>query len=272
MDSSSGTKSDSHDVLKSELENACSSSSVDDKFNMKDFKDSLPNHDEKIDTSKNESEDEYSDAKDECSEETDEELDLDEESITDSHKDLSDDQLQNLKDEAISLKNKGNEHFKKAEYKEAVNLYTQALNTCPLKFENDRSILYANRAAARISLEKNDAAVLDCNKAIELNPNYLKALLRRAQLHKKMDSLERALEDYQKILELDRGNAEARAACATLPAEINEKNEKLKQEMFGKLKELGNICLKPFGLSTENFKVVQDPNSGGYSINFQNNT
>lgn len=49
--------------------------------------------------------------------------------------------------------------------------------------------------------------------AIELNPTYLKALIRRAQLHKKMDNLERALEDYQKIVELDRNNAEARAAC-----------------------------------------------------------
>jgi len=237
-----------------------------DTFDMKKCEETLPNVDITTDTT-NEgcSDEEYSDARDVCDDE------LDDEYLKEKYQNLSDDELERLKEEACVLKSEGNNFFKESEYSDAVKAYTNALNTCPLKFPQDRAILFANRAAAKINLDKNEEAVLDCNKAIELDPKYLKAILRRAQLHKKLDNLERSLEDYKTVMELDKNNTEARQACATMPAEIAEKNEKLKEEMFGKLKELGNLCLRPFGLSTENFKVVQDPQSGGYSINFQNN-
>jgi hypothetical protein len=43
----------------------------------------------------------------------------------------------------------------------------------------------------------------------------------------------------------------------------------LQEEMMGKLKELGNTILGKFGMSLDNFKAVKDPNTGSYSISFQ---
>lgn len=55
-------------------------------------------------------------------------------------------------------------------------------------------------------------AIEDCTKAVELNPNYVKAYIRRAKLYEENDKLDEALEDYKKILELDPGYSEARGA------------------------------------------------------------
>ncbi|XP_036845540.1 tetratricopeptide repeat protein 1 isoform X2 [Oncorhynchus mykiss] len=56
-----------------------------------------------------------------------------------------------------------------------------------------------------------------------------------------------------------------------LPQQIHERNEKLKDDMMGKLKDLGNMFLRPFGLSTSNFQVNQDSGTGSYSVNFVQN-
>lgn len=92
---------------------------------------------------------------------------------------------------------------------------------------------------------------------------------RRAALFEETEKWNESLGDYQKALELEPSNAEARGNVQRLTPIVAEYNEKLKTEMMGKLKDLGNMILKPFGLSTNNFQLQQDPNSGSYSVNFQ---
>lgn len=53
-----------------------------------------------------------------------------------------------------------------------------------------------------------------------------------------------------------------------LPPRTKEAQEKEMGDMMGKLKNLGNGILSPFGLSTDNFQMVKDEATGGYSMNF----
>ena len=78
------------------------------------------------------------------------------------------------------------------------------------------------------------------------------------------------MKDYQSVIELDPKNVPANKAVRDLPAKIEERNEKMKEEMMDNLKKLGNMVLKPFGLSTNNFKMEQNEN-GSYNIQFQQN-
>ncbi|KAL1972986.1 hypothetical protein VTN31DRAFT_6528 [Thermomyces dupontii] len=103
-----------------------------------------------------------------------------------------------------------------------------------------------------------------------------KALLRRARARTELDgwaNLQGAEEDYKELSSMDNLPAQDRKyvqkALRELPARIQVAREKEMAEMMGKLKELGNGILKPFGLSTDNFKFTKDEKTGGYSVQFQ---
>lgn len=94
---------------------------------------------------------------------------------------------------------------------------------------------------------------------------------RRAALYDESNKLDECLEDNNKIIELDPNNSDAKRNIIRLKPLIDERNERLKEEMLGKLKDLGNMVLRPFGLSTNNFQLQQDPSTGSYSVNFNQN-
>lgn len=103
-----------------------------------------------------------------------------------------------------------------------------------------------------------------------------KALLRRARARSELggwSSLEGAVGDYEKLSKMQNLTAAdkklVQSQLRILPPKAKAAQEKEMGEMWGKLKDLGNGLLKPFGLSTENFKMVKDEKSGGYSMNFE---
>ncbi|XP_022751635.1 tetratricopeptide repeat protein 1-like [Durio zibethinus] len=191
----------------------------------------------------------------------------------DSYQDaLNDDELEEKAlAQANDAKMEGNKLFGNGHYEEALLQYGIALQVTeemPTSVEI-RSICHSNRGVCFLKLGKYEETIKECTKALELNPSYVKALVRRGEAHEKLQHFEEAIADMTKILELDPSNEQARKAIRRLEPLAAEKREKMKEEMIGKLKELGNSVLGRFGMSVDNFKAVKDPNTGSYSISFQ---
>lgn len=103
---------------------------------------------------------------------------IDEVKLKDQEINLSETERLERKAEADSAKCKGNEFFKISDFRKALDEYTLGLRTCPLNYEQERSILYCNRSACKMKLGLTKAALEDCDKAIELNDKYVKAYVR----------------------------------------------------------------------------------------------
>ncbi|GAB7326031.1 hypothetical protein MBLNU13_g10067t1 [Cladosporium sp. NU13] len=109
----------------------------------------------------------------------------------------------------------------------------------------------------------------------------VKMLMRRAKAKTELDgwaNLQAADEDYRVLLspvmEAALAPTDKRSVmenARALGPRLNKAKEQEMAEMMSKLKGLGNSFLKPFGLSTENFKFEQDAKTGGYSMNFDQN-
>ncbi|KAF2239901.1 putative tetratricopeptide repeat protein 1 [Viridothelium virens] len=103
----------------------------------------------------------------------------------------------------------------------------------------------------------------------------IKVLLRRARARMETGgwaALQGAEEDYKQLIGMQELQATDKKAVdkalRELPPRLEEAKSKEMGDMMGKLKDLGNGILKPFGLSTDNFQFVKDEKSGGYSVNF----
>ncbi|CAA2953464.1 TPR repeat-containing thioredoxin TTL1-like [Olea europaea subsp. europaea] len=87
---------------------------------------------------------------------------------------------------------RGNDLFKSERYTEACSAYAEGLRHDPLN-----SILYCNRAACWFKLGQWERSVDDCNVALRIQPNYIKALLRRAASNSKLERWTEAVRDYE---------------------------------------------------------------------------
>ena len=91
--------------------------------------------------------------------------------------------------------------------------------------------------------------------------------MRRAHANEEMEQLEAAVADLRRCVEIDRNHLPAIRELARVEQKHKEQTEKMKDEMLGKLKDLGNMFLGNFGMSLDNFKMEQQ-DGGGYSVSY----
>jgi tetratricopeptide (TPR) repeat protein len=104
-----------------------------------------------------------------------------------------------LLQQAQQFKDEGNKHFLAQQYEEAIELYTKSISL--LKTHNkekdyavEYSIYHSNRAACYLNQKKYEETVKDCDVCLEVNPGYMKALLRRANALENVKQLQKALD------------------------------------------------------------------------------
>ncbi|CAD8132849.1 unnamed protein product [Paramecium octaurelia] len=111
-------------------------------------------------------------------------------------------QIQKEKEKCLELKNKAGLLFSQLKYEEAADIYNEAIDYCPLEDLNMLCILNSNIAICFMKQSDFESALEHCSKALEFNPEFVKALMNRAECYEKTDKLEEALEDYKKLKEL----------------------------------------------------------------------
>ena len=152
-------------------------------------------------------------------------------------------------EEAVALKNKGNEAFKKKDWPAAIDFYTQAINI------NDKEpSFYSNRAQANIKLEAYGYAVADATHAIEIDSNFAKAYYRRAVANTAILKHADAIHDWKVVVRKNPADKVAKAqyeACQKL----------VKRDAFLKAIEVADAPSAAEGLDLDSI-VVEDAYDG----------
>ncbi|KAH9817960.1 small glutamine-rich tetratricopeptide repeat-containing protein A [Melampsora americana] len=117
---------------------------------------------------------------------------------------------ESAKTQADELKTAGNVLLSKKDFEGALKKYTEAISLDPTN-----PVYYSNRAAAHSQLGANDEAIEDALKALEVDPGFVKAYSRLGHGYFSSCQYEKAVEAYEKGLELEPDNDTIRKSLAT---------------------------------------------------------
>ena len=105
------------------------------------------------------------------------------------------------REEAAQHKARGNALFAERNYAAALCEYSRAIECDPFN-----AVFFSNRAACYYSLKNYELCVQDCQRCVELAPDFGKAHARMANAYKMMGETQKARDAITKALELDPAN------------------------------------------------------------------
>lgn len=111
---------------------------------------------------------------------------------------------------ARQLKEQGNDFFRRQDYQKALELYNGSLSL------HIDPVLYCNKAAALLKLQRWGEGELASSEAIRMDPGNWKAFMRRGVARRNLNLLEAALDDFECCLKLKVDNKE----CQLMKEEV----------------------------------------------------
>ncbi|GEQ72314.1 hypothetical protein JCM33374_g6001 [Metschnikowia sp. JCM 33374] len=115
------------------------------------------------------------------------------------------------KEQAVALKDQGNAFLKEQKYQEAIDAYTKAI-----ELDGSNPIFYSNRAQVHIKMESYGSAIADCDAALGVDPNFVKAYYRKGVSLMALLNYKEAQTNFKHILKKvpnDKATAENLKQC-----------------------------------------------------------
>lgn len=149
-------------------------------------------------------------------------------------------------EEAIKSKEKGTDFFKKKKFDAAARHYQRIINYVGPderhdfreKNEEKNSLLkiaYLNLAQTNLSMNKGLNAIHAADMAIKLDPTNVKGFYRRAMGSRLINDFDKAIEDFDKVLQMEPNNGAAKkqkVLCVEELRKLAQKEKKVFQNMF----------------------------------------
>ncbi|KAG6695444.1 hypothetical protein I3842_09G097600 [Carya illinoinensis] len=127
---------------------------------------------------------------------------------------------------AHELKEEGNNRFQIKDYAGALEQYDNALRLTP-KTHPDRAVFHSNRAACLMQMKPIDyeTVIAECTMALQVQPRFTRAILRRARAFEAIGKYEMAMQDVQVLLGADPNHRDALEMARRLRVALGPRQE-----------------------------------------------